>query len=84
MNKLLKKIIYYEKVTEDDIEEALEGICEDEHYSCSDRCPVYEMNNHSVVKDNRDIRENRGCLCFKSGRAMRNFILDKIIKEKKK
>ena len=74
MNTILKKLIKGEKTYDYDIEEALFQICEDEHSTCNDRCPVYEQNKFQPVGADKPFTENRGCDCFKNGKAMLAFL----------
>jgi hypothetical protein len=51
------------------IEDRLVNICDNEHFSCSESCPVYRKNNGvplSVSGDN--------CVCFKNGKLMLEFL----------
>jgi hypothetical protein len=56
------------------IVESLYDMCDREHASCNDGCLVYLLNNHSPVNPKRGFQFNRGCDCFKNGRAMFDFI----------
>ncbi len=73
MNELLTKAIAKEKIEDGDIAGALFDICEREHSSCNDECPVFEKNG-GAVNSNRPFKENRGCDCFKNGPAMLEFL----------
>ena len=53
----------------------LVDICDYTHSSCSNDCPVYELNNSSVPNHTHS---SYRCDCFKNGEKMYNFILNKI------
>lgn len=74
MNELLAKAIAKEEIKDGDIEYALFEICEREHSSCNDECPVYEKNRGCFLASGRPFKENRGCDCFKNGPAMLKFL----------
>jgi hypothetical protein len=68
MNTLILKLIAGEAISDADIEDALYEICEREHSSCNDDCPVY-----CLLQRQQDFV---GCVCpcFKNGAEMRKFI----------
>ena len=74
MNKILIKLIDGKEITEEDLEHALYKICDDVHASCYEACPVFEKNNCHSLGDDKDWEENRGCDCFKDGKAMLKFL----------
>jgi hypothetical protein len=63
--------------TSEGVDERLEDICEEVHSSCNNRCPVFEVN-HEVPDSMHNFKKNRGCDCFKDGKAMRLFLLGAI------
>ena len=73
MNSMLRKAIAGEAITDTDIEEELYEVCDRVHSSCDSECPVYKKNG-GPVNSHRPFKENRGCDCFKSGKAMLAFI----------
>jgi len=73
MNNILIKLIKGKTPTRREIEEELYNICDSVHSSCSDDCPVYNLN-HGTVNPQKSFEENRGCDCFKNGKAMFNFL----------
>lgn len=75
---LLLKLIKGENPTEKDIEDELYEICDREHSVCSSECPVFFLNNNSTVNGHKPFDVNRGCDCFKNGKAMRTFIANHI------
>ncbi|MFA5395463.1 MAG: hypothetical protein WC346_05515 [Methanogenium sp.] len=77
-NTILVKLIQGEKITDTDIENALFTICDDVHSGCNENCPVFALNNNQTPDTAKDFEVNRGCDCFKNGKAMRLFILKKI------
>ena len=70
---LIEKVAKGEVVTDEEIAEGLYEICDREHSSCNDDCPVYKINGGPVNPD-KPFEENRGCDCFKNGHAMLRFI----------
>ena len=74
--ELLMKLVNGEKVPERDIENALYEVCCDVHSSCSDECPVHKKNG-SPLGCEKDWQSNRGCDCFKNGKAMLAFLRKK-------
>jgi hypothetical protein len=80
MDRTLLKIVKGEPLSQEDIEEILYKICDREHSGCGYSCPVYELNGGKVPDSFDDFEKNRGCDCFKSGKAMRQFILKRIEK----
>jgi hypothetical protein len=71
---ILEKLIKGEKIQQHDITEALHDICDDEHSSCNNNCPVFAANGSSVPDTVNDFDKNRGCDCFKDGKAMFKFL----------
>lgn len=71
---LLNKMIAGSVVTEDDLINVLYEICDDEHSSCNDNCPVYDANGDRCPGDDKPFSENRGCDCFKNGALMLQFL----------
>jgi hypothetical protein len=68
MNELLRKAIFdIQFITDTDVEEALTQICEDEHASCNDRCPVFKKCGGCAQNDES---ETNGCECYKDGARM--------------
>ena len=82
MKTLITKLARNEPFDNVDIEQALFDICDDEHGSCNDRCPVYEMNNSYAVNNHKSFKENRGCDCFKNGQRMLAFLRGEFVDER--
>ena len=61
-----------------EITEGLYNICDNEHHSCNENCPVYSLNGNTVPDTVNDFNKNRGCDCFKNGKAMQKFIEKKL------
>lgn len=74
MNNLIQKMALGKVLDDQDLAQVLYDICDDEHASCNDDCPVYELNGHSPVGAHKPFHENRGCDCFKNGHAMLQFV----------
>jgi len=74
MNSLIVKLVLGKKVGEEDIWEGLREICDDVHGSCGSDCPVYEINGYEAPNYPRC---QAGCICFKNGEAMAEFIKSK-------
>jgi hypothetical protein len=74
MNMLLTKAVAKEAIEDRDIEYALFEICDREHSSCNDECPVYEKNRGPVNPHRSSSAGRRGCDCFKNGPAMLKFL----------
>lgn len=73
--EFIEKIAIGKQPTEQEIASELYEICEREHSSCNDACPVFRLNGHKVLNNSpKPFHENRGCDCFKNGTAMLNFI----------
>jgi hypothetical protein len=75
MNALILRLIAGEAISDADIDDALYEICEREHSSCNNDCPVYCLlcllpRRHDLV--------NGVCPCFKNGTEMRKFIKSQI------
>lgn len=74
---LLHKIATGETITREDIENELHEICDNEHSSCNDRCPVYASNGSCIPNT---LNSRRGCDCFKDGVKMFTFIRQKYLR----
>jgi hypothetical protein len=72
--EVLDKMIRGKPVTDADIAEILTDICDREHSSCNDECPVYKANGHAAPSSDKPFKSNRGCDCFKNGAAMLRFL----------
>jgi len=70
ISDLIKKLIQKQLITDDDLANALEDICENVHSHCNSACPVYELNKESIPSYN----PKRECICFKCGPRMLAFI----------
>ncbi len=66
MENLIEKLINKEKITDEDIEEELYDICDREHASCNEICPMYNLKN-----------EKEKCPYFKDGKAMLKKLREK-------
>jgi len=73
MGKLLDSAVNGWKITDEDIADDLYEICVRVHASCGSECPVYKKNKGAVGAD-KPFDENRGCDCFKNGKAMLEFL----------
>ena len=73
---ILERLVLGDEIIKLDIEIALCNICEREHVSCNDYCPVFRLNNSQKPGSNKPFKENRGCDCFKDGKKMYEFILE--------
>lgn len=73
-DNLISKMIAAHVVTEDDVINVLYEICDDEHSSCNDDCPVYEANGSKAPGSDKPFSVNRGCDCFKNGALMLQFL----------
>jgi len=73
MNDMIAKLVKGETITDTDIEGALFDICDNVHSSCSGECPVYNVNGGPVHPE-KPFEVNRGCDCFKNGKAMLKFL----------
>lgn len=69
MNAVLTKAIFGQKISKEDIYAALFEICDTVHACCDHDCPVYDINDGPVDYG------ARGCVCFKNGKAMYEFIV---------
>lgn len=72
--ELIEKLVYGERVSKTEIASELYEICEREHSSCNDSCPVFRLNGSKCPGSDKPFEENRGCDCFKNGKAMYNFV----------
>ena len=61
---------------DEQLKQILYDICDREHSSCNDACPVYHKNGHSPVNPHKPFKENRECDCFKDSGAMLKFMRD--------
>jgi len=73
---LILKLIKGQPLSDADLEELLYDICDGEHSSCNNNCPVYDLNG-GWAPDTIPIY-NHGCDCFKNGAKMLKFIREKI------
>ena len=48
---LIKKLINGEEITDEDLQDELDAICEREHSGCNNECPVYECILTDAVKE---------------------------------
>jgi len=71
---LIIKVATKAFISDKDIATELYEICDREHSSCNDSCPVYELNGSSAPDTAKDFKVNRGCDCFKNGTSMLEFI----------
>ena len=76
MNELLSRAIRGKTITDNVIEDTLEGICEDVHATCNNACPIYEKYGKAPGND-KPFKVNRGCDCFKNGKKMLTMIRSK-------
>ena len=67
---LIIKLVKLQPITTRDITDELYNICDREHASCNYECPVFRLNGSKVPAGN----SKSGCICFKDGMAMLNFI----------
>jgi hypothetical protein len=74
MQTLIEKLVLGLKVDNRMIYDELYEICDSVHSSCDDSCPVYRLNGSAVPDTAKDFEANRGCDCFKNGKAMAEFI----------
>jgi len=68
---VLRKMVLNMPVEDDDIADDLYEICDRVHSCCDNECPVYEANGFEVPREDTP---NRGCKCFKDGKAMLTFL----------
>jgi hypothetical protein len=76
MYELIVKLALGEEIDREEITNALYEICDREHASCNDMCPVFRLNGSQVPDTTNDFDVNCGCDCFKNGTAMLKFIID--------
>ncbi len=74
---MINKLIRGEKITDEDIENELYEICDRVHSSCDNECPVYKKNGGALT-NGKNWEENRGCDCFKNGKAMLKYLRENI------
>ncbi len=85
MEDLIIKLALGKTVTDLEIEQELYTICEREHSSCNNDCPVYMMNGSKIPQTDGDPDARRwGCDCFRDGEKMLQFIRHKNITNGKK
>ena len=68
---ILVKLAMGEQVTDLDIAEGLAEVCDNEHSSCSDNCPVYRMNGGEAPNE---LQTRKGCDCFGDGWIMLAYL----------
>lgn len=78
MSELIVKLVIGQSISNDDIATELYDICDREHSSCNENCPVYRLNGNKVPDSVNDFKVNRGCDCFKNGYNMMDFIRKKV------
>lgn len=66
IGQILKKLIKKEQLTDEDLVVLLNSICEDEHFSCKNDCPIY--TELFTVEQKEESR----CPYFKNGEKMLN------------
>jgi hypothetical protein len=79
-DNILIALIKGEPISQELIESACYDMCEHEHSSCNSACLVYALNGNASVNAHRPFKENRGCDCFKNGKAIFNFIKNSLTK----
>lgn len=67
-----------QKFTDAELAPEFYEICDSEHSSCNNACPVYRLNGGEAPGSEKYFKENRGCDCFKNGTAMLKFIRKKL------
>lgn len=72
--ELIEKLARGIQISDSDIASELFTICDRVHSTCDVECPVYRLNGNSAVGADKPFEQNRGCDCFKNGRAMLDFI----------
>ena len=65
MNDFLKKAIFKEEITDEDLANELYDVCDRVHSSCNNDCPIYDMHWKVPVKE-----WDWNCEYFKSGTKM--------------
>ena len=68
---IITKVIQDKEISDNELAYELHKICSQEHSSCNDNCPVYELTKGHLPND---MGRGIGCDCFKSGSMMLNFI----------
>jgi hypothetical protein len=71
---LLEKLVKSEPVTDNDLANELHDVCDEEHSSCSNYCPVFKANGGKAPKDRSHLSKHCGCACFKNGGKMLAFL----------
>ena len=66
-------------ISDDDLVKELFEICDTEHSSCTDNCPVYKANGSKVPWGPDMDGEGETCTCFKSGKAMLDFLKNRLL-----
>lgn len=61
-------------ISDNDLISELFEICDVEHASCTDNCPVYKVNGSRIPWGPDMDGEGEICICFKSGKAMLDFL----------
>ena len=69
----LVKLVLGEPYSQADLFDELYEVCDRVHASCDDECPVYRLNG-GKAPDTYTGPDSSGCDCFKSGKAMAEFI----------
>lgn len=73
---LIEKLVLGIKISRTEIEQELYYICDREHASCTEDCPVYRLNGGNAPGSDKPFEDNSGCDCFKNGKAMFEFIVE--------
>lgn len=69
---VLELVATGQPVSDETLAEELYEVCDREHASCSDECPVYRLNGSCIPTSG----SGADCLTFKDGRGMLDFIRD--------
>ena len=78
MNKTILKVIEGKMPKPRDVYDDLYEICCEVHATCYNACPVFKINGSKVPCSNDEIKFASGCDCFKNGKAMYNFIKERL------
>jgi len=73
---LIEKLVLGKEISRKEIEQELYYICKREHAFCTEDCPVCRLNDGNAPGSDKPFDENRGCNCFKNGKAMYEFIVE--------
>ena len=65
---LIGKIVRREDISDESLIAALSEICEDEHYACNVKCPVF------VKHEQNGGHTNGVCTCYKHGKTMLTYL----------